>query len=468
MAGMLPATQAGAATGVNVFLAYADSVHAFGDFPNPWDGSPNVTFDGCRGCSFDAGAIRIENDNTSSVAVDQINVHIGACLYTWNGALYPVTLAPRASLIATQRVAGASGCTGPDPSSFDSSDIPSTGICVNDGIVPTVDVTVNGITTSGTDLGQVLNSGGIDPATCTGSNESTQWVKIGSRACPGQSLSLSPATQTDPVGSTASVTATLTNACGGALSGVLTTFKVVAGANAGMTGAGSTDPNGQVSFSYSSLLPGTDALHATVTNAVGFTQTSNTVTVVWTLEFGPGGGSFVIGNQNAVSGSTVYFWGSQWAKQNSLSGGPAPRSFKGFAEEPTAPDCGKSWTADPGNSTPPPDGPLPAFMGVIVTSSADQSGSTIGGDTVAIVVVKTGSGYAPNPGHRATGTVVAVVCGSSAAGASARAGSQTGTAGTGSGASTNPPPVAAGEGCPPKPHGRPGHKEPDCSPRARS
>ncbi|HEV2035956.1 MAG TPA: hypothetical protein VGU71_17475, partial [Candidatus Dormibacteraeota bacterium] len=121
-------------------------------------------------------------------------------------------------------------------------------------------------------------------------------------------------------------------------------------------------------------------------------------------------GSFVIGDQNAVVGNSVTFWGAQWAKDNSLSGGSAPHSFKGFAENPTPPSCGTGWSADPGNSTPPPDGPLPAYMAVIVTSSADKSGSTISGNTVHIVVVQTNPGYASNPGHAGTGTVVVVVC----------------------------------------------------------
>ncbi len=43
----------------------------------------------------------------------------------------------------------------------------------------------------------------------------------------------------------------------------------------------------------------------------------------------PGNGtSFVIGDRNAVVGNSVTFWGAQWAKDNSLSGGAAPRAFK--------------------------------------------------------------------------------------------------------------------------------------------
>ena len=412
---------AAASGGVNVFVGYADSFHAFGEFPNPWAGSPNVTFDGCApasACTFDAGAVRIENDGGTSVAIDQVSVHVGDCLYRWSGPLYPVMLAPGASLITTQRASGAaSGCTGPDPSTFDSSDIPGAGICTNDGIEPTVEVTVDGVTTGHTDGGQVLNAGGIDPGSCTGTNESTEWVGIGSRACPGQTLSLSPAAQSHPIDTTATVTATFTNTCGSPLSGVLVSTDATAGPNTGVNGSGVTDSNGSTSFSYSSLIPGTDTLHATVTNAAGFTATSNSVSVTWTIEFAPGGGSFVIGDRTAVVGGAVNFWGSQWSKRNSLSGGPAPRSFKGFAETPPTPQCGQSWATDPGNSTPPPDGPLPSLMAVIVTSSSHQSGSTIAGDIVEIVVVKTDTGYEPDPGHSATGTVVSVVCGGLSPGA---------------------------------------------------
>jgi hypothetical protein len=412
-------TQLAATSSISVFVGYADSDRAGGDFPNPWNGAANLTFDGCSpqaACTFDAGALRIRNDSATSVSVDQVSVHIATCLYTWAGAKYPVVLAPGASLVTTQRASGiAAGCTGPDPSTFDSSDIPSTGICSNDGIQSTVDVTVDGATSSYTDSGQVLNTGGIDPGSCSNSDESTQWVKIGNHSCPGQTLTLNPPSQTDSVGTTATVSATLADLCGGPLSDAAVSFKVAAGPNAGALGAGITDAAGGARFTYSSLVTGTDSLQATVTNAVGFTRFSNTVTVTWTVEFAPGGGSFVIGNETAALGSSVYFWGSQWAKHNSVSGGPAPRSFKGYSDQPATPACGQGWTSDPGNSTPPPEGPLPAFMAVIVTSSARQTGPEISGDTVAIVIVKTNSGYEPNPGHVATGVVVAVMCGSAAA-----------------------------------------------------
>ena len=123
-----------------------------------------------------------------------------------------------------------------------------------------------------------------------------------------------------------------------------------------------------------------------------------------------GGGSFVIGDNNAAVGTSVTFWGAQWWKLNSLSGGTAPASFKGFAKSPPTVTCGTNWTTSPGNSAPPPPGPLPEVMGVIVASSISQSGSTISGNTVHMVVVQTNPGYAPDPGHAGTGTVVAQIC----------------------------------------------------------
>jgi len=128
-------------------------------------------------------------------------------------------------------------------------------------------------------------------------------------------------------------------------------------------------------------------------------------------------GSFVIGDGNATIGTSVTFWGAQWWKANALSGGLAPAAFKGFANTPeTSPACGTSWSTAPGNSSGPPPGPLPELIEVIVSSHITKSGSTISGDTAEVVLVMTNPGYAPDPGHAGTGTVVAVVCGASGGG----------------------------------------------------
>ena len=73
--------------------------------------------------------------------------------------------------------------------------------------------------------------------------------------------------------------------------------------------------------------------------------------------FAPGGGGFVIGDNNSATAPRSTFWGAQWWKLNSLTGGDAPAAFKGFALNPPTPSCGTAWSTDPGNSAPPPPGP---------------------------------------------------------------------------------------------------------------
>jgi hypothetical protein len=178
-----------------------------------------------------------------------------------------------------------------------------------------------------------------------------------------------------------------------------------------LTSGAVTGPNGgpyAVSGSHTYATTGNFTITTTITDVGGSTATTFCNTLGFS--FAPGGGSFVIGDKNAVIGKAVTFWGAQWWKLNSLTGGKAPASFKGFAETPSTPACGTGWSTDPGNSTPPPAGPLPAFMGVIVTSSSSQNGPTISGNTVHIVIVQTNPGYAPDPGNAGTGTVVAIVC----------------------------------------------------------
>lgn len=119
-------------------------------------------------------------------------------------------------------------------------------------------------------------------------------------------------------------------------------------------------------------------------------------------------GSMIIGDLNSATGSAVEYWGAQWAGTNALSGGPAPDAFKGFAS--TAPQaCGGTWSSGPGNSPGPP-ATVPSYMGVIVSSSVGQSGSSMAGNVPMIIVVKTNPGYGPAPGHAGSGTVVAVFC----------------------------------------------------------
>jgi hypothetical protein len=135
------------------------------------------------------------------------------------------------------------------------------------------------------------------------------------------------------------------------------------------------------------------------------------ITTTLALVSSAAAGNFVIGDENATVGTAVTFWGAQWWKDNALSGGAAPASFKGFANSfESPPVCGAPWTTDPGNSSDPPAGPLPETIEVIVASHITKSGRTISGDTAKVVLVATDPGYQGNPGHPGTGTVVAVLC----------------------------------------------------------
>ncbi|HWX44867.1 MAG TPA: hypothetical protein VNY52_06060, partial [Solirubrobacteraceae bacterium] len=178
--------------------------------------------------------------------------------------------------------------------------------------------------------------------------------------------------------------------------------------SAGTVSAGTGPGPYTVSGSHAYSSTGPFTITTTITDAGGSKTVATCRTLVFA--FAPGGGSFVIGDENSATGTPVSFWGAKWWKNNSLSGGSAPPSFKGFAENPATPSCGTAWSTDPGNSTPPPAGPLPAYMGIIVASKITKSGPQISGNTVHIVVVKTNPGYQPNPGHAGTGTVEAQVC----------------------------------------------------------
>jgi hypothetical protein len=88
------------------------------------------------------------------------------------------------------------------------------------------------------------------------------------------------------------------------------------------------------------------------------------------------------------------------------------KGFAGFEDNFLGlppPNCGGTWSTDPGNSTPPPPS-VPQYMGVIVSSQVTQAGSIISGDIKQVVVVRNDPGYAPDPGHPGTGTEMAIVC----------------------------------------------------------
>jgi hypothetical protein len=163
------------------------------------------------------------------------------------------------------------------------------------------------------------------------------------------------------------------------------------------------------SHTYAALGPHTVAV--TIADVGG--STAAATTSILTFAF-LAQGSFALGDTtvaDASPGATLTWWGAQWAKQNALSHGAAPAAFKGFIASlsTTPPACGATWTTGPGNSPQPPNN-VPTYMAVIVTGTVTKSGSTIRGDNVHIVIVKTNAGYGPDPGNPGIGTVVGELC----------------------------------------------------------
>lgn len=113
---------------------------------------------------------------------------------------------------------------------------------------------------------------------------------------------------------------------------------------------------------------------------------------------------FVIGDGNAALGTHVTFWGAQWAKDNTVSDGDAPNAFKGLALTTDVSNC--LFSTGPGNSVAPPDALPPGDVLALVADSVTKSGSTVSGHFTGMVVIQPDTGYAGDPGHAGTGTVV--------------------------------------------------------------
>lgn len=177
----------------------------------------------------------------------------------------------------------------------------------------------------------------------------------------------------------------------------------------GTTTLGTAPVNAGVAvFTTTSLAIGPHSITAAYSGSSNYIRSSASAVSQLIYGYPTGGGTFVIGNNNATLGGSVTFWGAQWEKLNSMTGGASTASFKGFATGPTPPNVGATFTAAPGNSAPSPSA-VPAYIGIIVTSQVTKSGSNISGTIVGLVVVMVDPGYAGNPGHAGTGTIVAVL-----------------------------------------------------------
>src|SRR4029077_2920808 len=108
----------------------------------------------------------------------------------------------------------------------------------------------------------------------------------------------------------------------------------------------------------------------------------------------PSRGAFALGDMTAAPpypSPNVTWWDNTWSQLNVLSGGSAPSAFKGFLRTVNLPTttpaniCTSPWKTTGGNSPPPTTG-VPSYMGVVVTSHVNKSGSTLSGNYTHIVV----------------------------------------------------------------------------------
>ena len=308
-----------AAATYQVNLGYADTARPNPvNFPTPWNGAPNVVFEGCTGsCQFDSGAVEVVNTSSKAITVDSVVVTFDTCVYDiWP---HSVALPAKGELIVTQTASGtAGGCT-PGQGLMDSSDIGLGGAdwagnCTQSGLVPQVAVSVNGTATTYQDTGKVLNTGGVDGASCNPktTNESEQWTPIGNTPCGGLVLTVSPSVQALAPGAQASASSTVKNGCGNALSGVPVNFDVTSGPNSGVTGSPVTGANGKATFTYTSTAQGIDDVVASVTNPAG-SITAAPVLVEWETA------TLTLSTGNALPGANVTFTGTGYADGESVT-----------------------------------------------------------------------------------------------------------------------------------------------------
>jgi hypothetical protein len=314
-------TQPAAATagGLSVFVGYAEDKEINtpnpAAFPVPWAGSPNTTFlggtvPGQGACGtltvcYDAGAIRLDNPGTTPITVSKVSVDMHSSIP--GGKLFgnlwgSFTVQAGQSVILTENPP----TNNPGHDNFDTSGYPST--CTPITVAPTVTITVAGVATTLADTGHVLDTGGIDPGSCSPKhNESNQWQQIGSAGTGVATLALSPATVTQTAGQPVTETATLLDGTGLGVPNAVVTYKVTSGPDTGWSGSAVTDSNGQASFSVPGAGDGEDVLAASVTT-VG-TITTNQSRVMWTDGSPANWNSADIANP-ALAGSQGYDPGS--------------------------------------------------------------------------------------------------------------------------------------------------------------
>ena len=394
---------------LSLYVGYADGLRPAGSiFPFPWLGSPNVIFIG-SGAPFDAGALRLDNNSDTPMTFDSITVDLPSQAHfdIWpHGQVLPA----HQILILTQTAFF----------NFDTSDFSGCG--GNDGVIPAVNVTQGGVTTTFKDTGQILNTFGFDLA-CRG-NESQSWTRIGGGGAaintplpPAISLSLAPTTLPGAtVGQTQRLIVTALDGSGQPVPSLAVTLGVF-GANTQHVN-GTTNSAGVVTLSYVGLNAGTDTIDA-IAFISGLRAASNQLSLTWKIPVPPppppppsGTSPPSISNLSPADGTSV---AASTPVNASITPAPGSTIASWSVSDQLLPS-GTSETLASGSGNPP--APLATFNPAnrssgtyAITISATSSA---GGSAAAVtrVVVGSGGGTAAQapptiaPSTPADGTVV--------------------------------------------------------------
>ncbi len=108
------------------------------------------------------------------------------------------------------------------------------------------------------------------------------YFNISGAAIVGSGIVLTPATATNPVGTSHTVTATVVDATGAPIVGTTVTFTITSGPDSPRTATAVTDASGKATFTYTNNgTAGTDQIQASFVNSNEQTITSNVVEKIW-------------------------------------------------------------------------------------------------------------------------------------------------------------------------------------------
>jgi hypothetical protein len=119
-------------------------------------------------------------------------------------------------------------------------------------------------------------------------------------AVVGEGIVLSPASATNPVGSSHTVVAKVQNDLGEPVVDREVTFEIVSGPHAGLTHKADTNADGKAGFTYTGTAAGTDVIIASFIDSHGDRVYSNKVTKVW-KEVEPVGGTYTSVSQRIAT-----------------------------------------------------------------------------------------------------------------------------------------------------------------------